>query len=48
MRPLSIAIRATDHPAHARLVDVLRPLIAQGYRLRQTRRGLLAIRERRP
>ena len=48
MIALSQAIRATDHAPRTRLVDILRPLIAKGYRLRQTRHGLLAIRERRP
>lgn len=48
MNALSLRIRASDHPPRTRLVDILRPLIAQGYRLRQTRHGLLAIRERRP
>lgn len=41
---LSRPIRAADYPPRTRLADVIRQLSAQGYRLRNTRRGLIAIR----
>lgn len=44
MTVLSRHIRASDYPRGTRLGDVHRALIAQGYRLRQTRQGLIAIR----
>lgn len=42
---LSRRLNAADYPPHTRLIDVTRPLVAAGYVLRQTRRGLIAIRQ---
>jgi hypothetical protein len=44
---VSRRLSAADYPPHTRLIDVTRPLVAAGYVLRQTRRGLIAVRNRR-
>ena len=41
---LSHPLRAADYPPGTRLVDVIRDHLRRGYRIRNTRAGLIAIR----
>lgn len=44
MQRISYPLRAADYPPGTRLADVVRDHVRRGYRIRNTRAGLIAIR----